>query len=230
MAKASTRTSAGTLIFDLDGTLVDSAGDIAGSLDTLMQEHGLAPFGLEQGRKLIGHGIANLVKSALRMRSVADVDAAAPTLITRFTEIYGTRLTQITRPYAHVMETLAVLQLDGWRMGVCTNKREAFARQIVVDLGMAPFMAFVCGPDTFNVGKPDPRQLLETAKAVNGGAPLVFVGDSEVDVETAKSAGCPVIAMAYGYTKVPLADLAPDAIANSFDEIPTALKRILGRT
>ena len=224
------QTPAGTLIFDLDGTLVDSVGDIAGSLDTLMEEQGMAPFGLEQGRKLIGHGIANLVKSALKLRGVSDVDTAAPPLIARFTEIYGARLTRITKPYAGVMETLGQLHARGWRMGVCTNKREAFARQIIDNLGMAPFFAFVCGPDTFNVGKPDPRQLLETAKAVNGGAPLVFVGDSEVDVETAKAAGCPVIAMAYGYTKVPLADLAPDAIANSFDQIPAALKRILGRT
>lgn len=223
-------TPAGTLIFDLDGTLVDSAGDIAGSLDSLMLENGLAPFGLEQGRKLIGHGIANLVKSALKLRGVADVEAAAPLLIARFTDIYGARLTRITRPYAGVIETLLLLRTQGWRMGVCTNKRETFARQIVTDLGMDPFMVFVCGPDTFNVGKPDPRQLRETAKAVNGGEPLVFVGDSEVDVETAKAAGCPVIAMAYGYTKVPLADLAPDAIANSFDEIPAALKRILGRS
>jgi phosphoglycolate phosphatase len=77
------------------------------------------------------------------------------------------------------------------------------------------------------VAKPDPRQLLETARAVDGGAPLVFVGDSEVDVETGKRAGCPVIAMTYGYTKIPLADLAPDAILDSFAAIPDALTRIL---
>lgn len=217
----------GTLIFDLDGTLVDSAGDIAGSLDTLMQEQGLAPFGLEQGRKLIGHGIANLVKGALKQRGIADIDAKAPPLIARFTEIYGGRLTRITRPYGGVMDTLGELQQQGWRMGICTNKREAFARQIVVDLKLTPFIAFTSGPDTFNVAKPDPRQLLETAKAVNGGTPLVFVGDSEVDVETAKAAGCPVIAMSYGYTKIPLADLAPDAILGTFPEIPAALRRIL---
>lgn len=217
----------GTLIFDLDGTLVDSAGDIAGSLDTLMQEQGLAPFGLEQGRKLIGHGIANLVKGALKQRGIADVDAKAPPLITRFTEIYGGRLTRLTRPYAGVMETLAVLMQQGWRMGICTNKRESFARQIVVDLALSPFITFTSGPDTFGVAKPDPRQLLDTAKAVDGGAPLVFVGDSEVDVETGKRAGCPVIAMTYGYTKIPLADLAPDAILDNFTDIPGALARFL---
>jgi phosphoglycolate phosphatase len=220
-------TARGTLIFDLDGTLVDSAGDIAGSLDTLMQEMGYAPFGLEQGKKLIGHGIANLVKGALKLRGVTDVETAAPALITRFTEIYGSRLTQLTRPYDGVLETLARLQKDGWRMGICTNKREAFARQIVADMNLTPFIAFTSGPDTFNVGKPDPRQLLETAKAVNGPTPLVFVGDSEVDVETAKAARCPVLAMTYGYTKIPLADLAPDAILDHFTEVPDALLRIL---
>lgn len=217
----------GTLIFDLDGTLVDSAGDIAGSLDTLMQEQGLAPFGLEQGRKLIGHGIANLVKGALKQRGIADVDAKSPPLVARFTEIYGGRLTRLTRPYAGVMETLAALRQQDWRMGICTNKRETFARQIVVDLALSPFITFTSGPDTFGVAKPDPRQLLDTARAVDGGTPLVFVGDSEVDVETAKRAGCPVIAMTYGYTKIPLADLAPDAILDSFTEIPSTLAHIL---
>ena len=222
-----TSSSRGTLIFDLDGTLVDSAGDIAGSLDTLMTEKGYAPFGLEQGRKLIGHGIANLVKGALRQRGIADIEAMAPELITRFTEIYGGRLTRITRPYDRVPETLAELLDGGWRMGVCTNKRQVFARQIVKDLGLDRFFVFVCGPDTFNVSKPDPRQLLETAREVNGGNPLVFVGDSEVDVETAKAAKCPVIAMSYGYTKKPLESLSPDAIAASFADIPAALRRIL---
>ena len=94
-------------------------------------------------------------------------------------------------------------------------------------MNLTPFITFTSGPDTFSVGKPDPRQLLETARAVNGGAPLVFVGDSEVDVETAKAARCPVLAMTYGYTKIPLADLAPDAILDHFAEIPDALLRIL---
>jgi phosphoglycolate phosphatase len=218
------RISAGTLLFDLDGTLVDSAGDLAGSLDALMAEKGLAPIGLDTGRTLIGHGIANLVRSALALRGVAG-DAAD---LQRFMEIYGARLTQITRCYDGVPETLALLQSQGWSMGVCTNKREAFARTIVANLGLAGFFACVSGPDTFGVTKPDPRQLTQTADVVGGGNPLLFVGDSEVDVATAKAAGVPVIALSYGYSKIPLASLAPEALIDHFTHVPNAVAAIVG--
>ena len=152
---------AGTLLFDLDGTLVDSAGDLAGSLDTLMQEKGKAPIGIDIGRQLIGHGIANLVRSALKLRGARDGEEDSPADLKRFMEIYGARLTQTTRPYPNVMATLQQLAAEGWTMAVCTNKRELFARAIVDDLGMSKFFPVVSGPDTFGVGKPDPRHLLE---------------------------------------------------------------------
>ena len=198
-----------SFLFDLDGTLVDSAGDLAGSLDTFMAEKGLPPIGLETGRTLIGHGIANLVRAALKLNGAIGADGDIALDLQRFMEIYQSRLTDLTRTYAGVVETLDRLASDGWQMGVCTNKREAFARTIVANLGMEKYFKLVCGPDTFGVGKPDPRQLLETAKAVGGGAPQIFIGDSEVDVATAKAAAFPIIAVTYGYSKVPLASLSP---------------------
>jgi phosphoglycolate phosphatase len=217
----------GTLLFDLDGTLVDSAGDLAGSLDTLMQEKGKAPVGIETGRQLIGHGIANLVRSALKLRGARDGEEDSPADLKRFMEIYGSRLTQTTRPYPHVLETLEELAADGWRMAVCTNKRELFAKAIVDDLGMTSFFSVVSGPDTFGAGKPDPRHLLEAAKAAGGITPVLFVGDSEVDVAAAKAAHIPVIALTYGYSKIPLASLAPDALVDHFNQIPAAIRGIL---
>ena len=219
--------SPGTIVFDLDGTLVDSVPDLAGSLDALMAEKGLAPIGVEQTRTLIGHGIPNLVRRGLAERGVAWEATAGAADVKRFTEIYGARVSLETRPYPGVESVLTALQAQGWRMGVCTNKMERLARAIVDDLGLARFFAVVAGPDTFKVGKPDPRHLTETARAAGGGEPVIFVGDSEVDIATGKAAGVPVIAMTYGYTKTPLDELGADRLIGSFAELPEAIASVL---
>ena len=222
-----TASPSGTLLFDLDGTLVDSAGDLAASLDTLMAEKGLPPIGIDTGRQLIGHGIANLVRSALKLRSASEDEDDIAIDLARFMEIYGSRLTRLTRPYPGVVETLDVLKSQGWSMGVCTNKREKFAASIVEDLGLSTYFKVVSGPDTFGVGKPDPRQLSETVRAAGGWHPAIFIGDSEVDVAAAKAAGMPVIALTYGYAKIPLDTLAPDALLSSFADIPHAIGNLV---
>ncbi len=144
----------GTIIFDLDGTLVDSVPDLAGSLDTLMAEKGLSPIGVDLARRLIGHGIPNLVRRALTERGVAWEEEAGQAAIKRFTEIYGSRVAQETRPYADVVAVLTALKAEGWKMGVCTNKMERFARAVVDQLDLAAFFEIVAGPDTFKIGKP----------------------------------------------------------------------------
>jgi len=222
-----TEKATGTLLFDLDGTLVDSAGDLAGSLDTLMAEKGLPPIGIAIARQLIGHGIANLVRSALKLRGASENEDDIAADLARFMDIYGSRLTQLTRPYPAVIETLEVLKSQGWSMGVCTNKREKFAVTIVKNLGLLDFFQVVSGPDTYGVGKPDPRQLLETVRAAGGRQPALFVGDSEVDVAAAKAAKIPVIALTYGYSKIPLDTLAPDALLASFADVPRAIDKIV---
>jgi phosphoglycolate phosphatase len=215
--------SKGTIVFDLDGTLVDSVPDLAGSLDTLMEENGLAPIGVATARQLIGHGIPNLVRRAFAERGVEWQEEAGAAAIKRFTEIYGARVSQETRPYPDVETVLEQLSAQGWRMAVCTNKMERFAKQIVDDLRLSRFFAVVAGPDTFGVGKPDPRHLTETAAAAGGGQPLFFVGDSEVDIATGKAAGVSVIALAYGYTKTPLDGLGADRLIDAFAELPEAI-------
>lgn len=215
--------SKGTIVFDLDGTLVDSVPDLAGSLDTLMAEKGLAPIGVDTARRLIGHGIPNLVRRAFAERGVEWEEEAGAAAVKRFTEIYGARVAQETRPYPDVEMVLEQLAGQGWRMAVCTNKMERFARQIVDELGLSRFFAVVAGPDTFGVGKPDPRHLTETATVAGGGQPTFFVGDSEVDIATGKAAGVPVIAFTYGYTKTPLDGLGADRLIDAFAELPAAI-------
>lgn len=215
--------SKGTIVFDLDGTLVDSVPDLAGSLDTLMAERGLAPIGVATARRLIGHGIPNLVRRALAERGVEWQDETGAAAVKRFTEIYGARVARETRPYADVETVLERLAAEGWRMAVCTNKMERFARQIVDALALSRFFAVVAGPDTFGVGKPDPRHLTETAAAAGGAQPVLFVGDSEVDIATGKAAGVPVIALTYGYTKTPLDGLGADRLIDAFADLPAAI-------
>ncbi|MDO9416478.1 HAD-IA family hydrolase [Pararhizobium sp.] len=218
----------GTIVFDLDGTLVDSVPDLAGSLDSLMTEQGLEVIGIPATRKLIGHGIPNLVRGALALRAVDWQDEQGLATVKRFTEIYSARVSQETLPYADVEETLSFLAAEGWHLAVCTNKVERFAKAILRDLGLDHFFPVIAGPDTFGVGKPDPRHLTETAKAAGGGGLVIFVGDSEVDIATAKAAGVPVIALSYGYSKTPLDTLLPDALIDRFADLPDAVARIEG--
>jgi len=222
--------SRGTIVFDLDGTLVDSVPDLAGSLDSLMADKGLEAIGIVAARKLIGHGIPNLVRGALALRGIEWDDGQGAVDIKRFTDIYAQRVSRETRPYADVEQTLSLLGQDGWRMAVCTNKMERYAKTIIRDLGLDAYFSVIAGPDTFGFGKPDPRHLLETAKAVGADGPVIFVGDSEVDVATAKAAGVPIIAVSYGYSKAPLVSLLPDALVDRFADLPAGLNCILAQS
>jgi phosphoglycolate phosphatase len=219
----------GTLVFDLDGTLVDSAPDLADSLDLLLVEQGKQPLGLDVGRSLIGHGISNLVAKGLERSGLKLDRAELEKRITRFHEIYAANLSRRTRAYAGVEQALPQFREQGFRLAVCTNKLERYSRQILHDLKLAQHFEQVAGPDTFGIAKPDPRHLLLTIESIAGnGKPALMIGDSEVDVALAKAAGIPVIAVSYGYSKVPLADLMPDALVDSFAELPTQISRLSG--
>ncbi|WP_194095096.1 phosphoglycolate phosphatase [Marivivens aquimaris] len=219
----------GTVIFDLDGTLVDSAPDLADALDTLLTERGLAPIGLEHTRSLIGHGIAELVRKGLEARGnyLAPEEQALATQ--QFVKHYTAHLSRKSQPYPGAAETLAALRHAGWRLVVCTNKREASARGLLEDLGLLQAFALVAGPDTFGVAKPDPKHLLSCLPESNPASkPAIMIGDSEVDVAAAKAAKLPIIAADWGYAKMPLAELRPDALVSSLSEVPDAVERLIG--
>ncbi len=222
------RTAIGTLVFDLDGTLVDSAPDLAGSLDTLLAEAGCEPLGLAATRRLIGHGIPNLVRGGLETRGLFLAPEEAAAAASRFMQIYAGRLSRETRPYADVEAGLRRFATDGWRLAVCTNKAEPYARAILADLGLLSAFAAIAGPDTFGCAKPDPQHLLKTIEAAGTGRPTILIGDSEVDIATAKAAAVPVIAVTYGYAKTDLAELLPDGLATSFKDLYLIVTRLAG--
>ena len=227
---ASSRPEIGTIILDLDGTLVDSAPDLADALDELLVERGLEPIGLDGARKLIGHGIATLVRRglALRGQELKSDELAAATA--RFQQHYARRLPAKAVAYPGVSDCLQALRDDGWRLVVCTNKLEAFSRKILAGLDLARFFDVIAGPDTYGVAKPDPQHLLRTLpEAMPPGYKVIMVGDSGVDVEAAHAAGIPVIAVTYGYSSIPLAQLMPQGLASSFSELLNLVKQLAGK-
>ena len=217
----------GTVILDLDGTLVDSAPDLADALDELLLERLLAPIGLTGTRKLIGHGIANLVRKGLDLRGLKLTPQELDKATNRFRELYAKRLPAKAVAYPGVEKALHQLKAQDWRLVVCTNKLEAFSRSILEGLGLAKFFEVVAGPDTFGVAKPDPQHLLRTLPVDCGPDYFaIMVGDSEVDVRTAQNAGLPVIAVSYGYAHVPLDTLKPNIILDHFADVPAAVERL----
>lgn len=219
------------MVFDLDGTLVDSAPDLADALDLLLVEQDASPLGLDIARSLIGHGISNLVAKGLDRSGLKLDPPELEKRIKRFHEIYAGNLSRKTRPYPGVKASLGMFQSQGFRLAVCTNKLEKYSRQILADLELADHFRQVSGPDTFGIAKPDPRHLLLTIEALDGaGKPAVMIGDSEVDVAVAKAAGVPVIAVTYGYAKSPLEALDPEGLVASFDRLSDEVDRIIGRS
>lgn len=223
------RDGRGTVIFDLDGTLVDSAPDLADALDTLLFERGLEPLGLDHVRGLIGHGVAELVRKGLAVRGVRLADEDQAQAVQRFLQHYTKHLSRWSRPYPGVVEGLRELRQAGWRMVVCTNKLEASARGLLADLDLLSGFALVAGPDTFGVAKPDPAHLLRCLPEGRSEGGVVVVGDSVVDVRAAQAARLPVVAVRWGYGGMALEGSAPDVFADRFDDVLAAIPALAAR-
>ncbi len=214
-------TGPGALLLDLDGTLVDSAPDLAGALNQLRAEQGLAALRLDAVKAMIGDGVAKLVE---RGHPPAATPAQFDQLVARYVALYHKRQTALTRPYPGVVETLRALGDEGWRLALCTNKPEAASREILAAFGLDDLFATIGGGDSFAVRKPaagHPLATLARMAAPPGSA--VMVGDSPNDVLSARSAGLPVIVVGYGYSRVPPAALGADALIERFAELPAAL-------
>jgi phosphoglycolate phosphatase len=215
--------TAPTIVYDLDGTLADTAGDLMDALNTVLTHQGLAPLPVANARSMLGAGGRALIARGF---AVSGRELAPPKLDALFGDFlahYNAHLVDKTRLYPGVEAALSAFERAGWRQAVCTNKMEGSARILMEKLGVASRFAFICGQDTFGVGKPDPKPLLGTIAAVGGaGGHAIMVGDSVTDIKTARAAGLPVIAVDYGYTDVPVSDLGPDRVISHFDELEAA--------
>jgi phosphoglycolate phosphatase len=203
------------IAFDLDGTLVDSIPDLHAAAAATLAAEGRPPLAPETIRGFVGNGLPKLDE---RVMAASGLPAAEHARIhAAFSARNAAAPAALTRPYPGVPEALARLRGDGCRLGLCTNKPEAMTRSILAAFGLE-FDAVVCG-DSLPVRKPDPLPLLETIRAL-GGPPALYVGDSEVDAETAERAGLPFLFFRGGYCHLPHARLTFAAAFDAFADLP----------
>jgi phosphoglycolate phosphatase len=213
------------LIFDLDGTLVDSLPDLAAALAATLREIGAPALSSAAVRGMIGDGTPALVARALAARGLPA--SLLDERLARFMALYEAAPVARSRPYPGVTETLAALRGDGRRLAVCTNKPQQAALAVLRGLALDGFFAAVVGGDVLAVKKPDPAHLRAAIAALGAAqGEAVMIGDNEHDVAMAKAAGVPVILVRYGYHRVPLETLAADLQIDAFSELPDALARL----
>ena len=216
-----------TIVYDLDGTLADTAGDLMGALNFVLERDGLAPLPVENARSMLGAGGRALIERGFAASKRELSPERLETLFGDFLAHYNAHIAVLTRLYPGVVEALDAFAAAGWRQAICTNKMEASARMLMGRLGVSDRFAFICGQDTFGVGKPDPKPLIGTVAAAGGRLErALVVGDSATDIKTARAAGLPVIAVDFGYTDVPVTELGPDRVISHFDELAEACAEV----
>src|ERR1700757_1058384 len=218
-----------TIVFDLDGTLVDTAPDLINALNYVLDREGLPAVPLAAARNMIGAGARKLIERGLEVEgravSVADLDR----LTADFIDYYAAHIADASRPFEGLEAALDSLSARGHRLAVCTNKLEWLSKRLLDQLQLAPRFAAICGADTFGVSKPDPAILQQTVKRAGGHmASTIMVGDAETDIGVARRAGVPVIGVSFGYTEVPIVELKPDRLVPHMRGLPSAVELLAG--
>jgi phosphoglycolate phosphatase len=211
-------------VFDLDGTLADTAGDLMASLNHVLLHEGFEAEPVEDARALLGAGARALIQRGLAAQQRSVSETKLEDMFQLFLSYYESRIADDSRLYPGVIAALDRLAERGDFFAVCTNKIERPARLLLEKLGVADRFAFICGQDTFGVAKPDPKPLLKTIEASGGKlGRTLMIGDSKTDIATARAAGIPVIAVDFGYTDRPIEEFSPDRVISHFDELPAAV-------
>ncbi|MEO0672782.1 MAG: HAD family hydrolase [Pseudomonadota bacterium] len=207
-----------TVVFDLDGTLIDTAPDLIGTVQALLARRDLAPVPEALMRPQISFGSRRMMRLALAHHGQTPDDTELDAIFAEFLAHYREHLADESRPFPGIVEQMGRLGAAGARLAVCTNKAEAPARELLAALDMSKHFAFIAGRDTFPICKPDPGHLTRTiAEAGGDSARAIMVGDSETDVHTAKAASVPVIGVTFGYTSIPVTELDCDAVIESYE-------------
>jgi phosphoglycolate phosphatase len=217
-----------TIVFDLDGTLVDTAPDLTAAANHVFGLIGLAPISPAELHPLIGRGSRAMIEEGLRLHGVAKTAEEVDRLHELFFPYYAEHIAVLSRPFDGVPALLDSLLHAGARLAVCTNKLEALSQSLLRQLSLGHRFAAIAGRDTFDVFKPAPGHLTQTIAMAGGRAErAVMVGDSEVDIATAAAAGIPSIGVTFGYTSVPVRDLKPTAVIDHYREFMGALEQAL---
>jgi phosphoglycolate phosphatase len=219
-----------TVVFDLDGTLVDTAPDLVAALNHVLAAEGLPPVAYDEARTMVGGGARVMVERGAKANGRVPPAAEIERMVKDFIAHYASHIADRSRPFAGVEAALDRLADDGCHLAVCTNKLEWLSLRLLDALGLSARFAAICGADTFGVPKPDPRILRDTiARAGGDPAQAIMIGDSITDITTARNTQVPVIAVDFGYTEIPVALLKPDRIISRFADLHEAVFGLMRR-
>lgn len=210
--------------FDLDGTLLDTSGDLAAAVNHALASAGRAPLTVDQVKPMIGGGARHMLAQGMAATGGCD-EATLDTLHERLLAHYEANIAVHTRPFPGALDALDALAARGVTLGVMTNKIERFARTILRDLGLTDRFAAIVGGDTVGVAKPDPAPIRAMVERCGSGR-AAFVGDSIYDVRAARAAGLPVVACSFGFLTGPVGDLGADAVIDRYDDLVATLARL----
>jgi phosphoglycolate phosphatase len=217
-----------TIVFDLDGTLIETAPDLIDTLNRILGQHDVPAVAFAEARAMIGAGVKPLLQRALASKGLRFTPDEIDTLYEEYLELYAAHIADRSRPFPGVEAALDALAADGFILAVCTNKLEWLSVLLLDKLDLSRRFAAICGADTFPMRKPDPEMLrLTIARAGGDAAHAVMVGDSMTDVATARAARIPVVAVDFGYTDIPPAELGADRLISHFDALNGAIKGLL---
>ncbi|MGU3390195.1 HAD hydrolase-like protein [Sphingomonas sp. M1A8_2b] len=225
--------------FDLDGTLLDTSGDLAAAVNHALASADRAPLTVEQVKPMIGGGARHMLKQGLTATGGYD-EAMLDTLHTELLAYYEANICVLTVPYPGVIDALDALAAKGVTLGIVTNKIERFARTVLDQLGLTDRFACIIGGNTMAESKPSPMPIHEMVRlcrkngggdgdvsgASGAGGRAAFVGDSIFDIQAAQAAGLPTIACSFGFLMQPVGELGADAVIDSFAELLPTLERL----
>lgn len=219
------------VVFDLDGTLAETAGDLMGALNHVLSLDGLPPLPVDQARSLLGAGGRALIRRGFAAAGRPLDEDRLEDLFARFLAHYEDHIADHSHLYPGVIGALDRLEAEGYAFAVCTNKIEGTAKKLLAVLGVAERFRAICGQDTFAVSKPQAGALFGTIdRAAGDPRRCVMVGDSRTDVETAQAAGVPCVAVDFGYTDQPIESFGPDRVIGHFDQLAEAVASLMTRT
>lgn len=214
------------IVFDLDGTLVDTGPDLTAALNHALASLGRAAVAEADVRDMVGQGALKLIERGLAATGDEARELTAA-MMPRFLGYYADHIADASRPYPGVEAAMDALAARGVTLAICTNKTERLSRLLIEALGWTARFTAIVGGDTLAVRKPDPQHLLETLRRAGGEpASAAFVGDTHFDADAAHAAGIPFLAVRFGFAHEPVETLAPAAILDHYDELVPALERI----
>ncbi len=209
-----------TIVFDLDGTLIDTAPDLLDSLNHCLETAGMSAVEPAELRRFVGMGGRVMIERAFAAQQRALEQHVLDELLSVFLDHYTAGIPGRSALYPGLPEAMDRFEAAGYRFAICTNKLERLAVGLIDALGLSPRFSAICGADTFAFRKPDPRHLLETIGRAGGDpARSIMIGDSRTDIDTAKAAGIPVVAVDFGYTDRHVREFEPSRIISHYDEL-----------